>query len=146
MIPSWVSSWCYQQIDWKVIARYKHSRLFGLVFCNEEKMFYNFDTRSFGYSLATSVNWAFNLLVSMTFLSLTELMTKHVSKRHWKGHHYFEQWMFINQTKLISFENFGETYTPPYGLWPTHQGILKGEVSLYPWPPVWLVWISLFCK
>ncbi len=26
------------------------------------------------------------------------------------------------------------------------QGILKGEVSLYPWPPVWLVRISLFCK
>jgi len=26
------------------------------------------------------------------------------------------------------------------------QGILKGEVSLYSWPPVWLVWISLFCK
>ena len=24
------------------------------------------------------------------------------------------------------------------------QGILKGEVSLYHWPPVWLVWISLF--
>jgi len=27
-----------------------------------------------------------------------------------------------------------------------NQGILKGEVSLYCWPPVWLVWISLFCK
>ncbi len=26
------------------------------------------------------------------------------------------------------------------------QGILKGEVSLYHSPPVWLVWISLFCK
>ncbi len=26
------------------------------------------------------------------------------------------------------------------------QGILKGEVSLYRWPPVWPVWISLFCK
>jgi hypothetical protein len=28
----------------------------------------------------------------------------------------------------------------------TQQGILKGEISLYCWPPVWLVWISLFCK
>ncbi len=27
-----------------------------------------------------------------------------------------------------------------------YQGILNGEVSLYHWPPVWLVWISLFCK
>ncbi len=26
------------------------------------------------------------------------------------------------------------------------QGILKGEVSLYSWPPVWPVWVSLFCK
>jgi hypothetical protein len=26
------------------------------------------------------------------------------------------------------------------------QGILKGEVLLYCWPPVWLVWISLFTK
>ncbi len=25
----------------KGIARYKHSSLFGLIFCNEEKMFYN---------------------------------------------------------------------------------------------------------
>jgi hypothetical protein len=27
------------RLDWKVIARYKHSTLFGLVFCNEEKKF-----------------------------------------------------------------------------------------------------------
>ncbi len=30
---------------------------------------------------------------------------------------------------------------------PKHQAtILKGEELLYHWPPVWLVWISLFCK
>ncbi len=28
----------------------------------------------------------------------------------------------------------------------SHQGILKGEVSLYCLPPVWLVWITLFCN
>jgi hypothetical protein len=32
------------RLDWKVIARYKHSSLFGLVFYNEEKKFYNIDT------------------------------------------------------------------------------------------------------
>ncbi len=31
------------RLDWKVIARYKQSSLFGLVVSNEGKMFYNFD-------------------------------------------------------------------------------------------------------
>ncbi len=42
MLPSWVSSWCYQQIfrlDWKANTRYKHSSLFGLVISNEGKKF-----------------------------------------------------------------------------------------------------------
>jgi len=34
------------RLDWKVIARYKHSSLFGLVICNEEKKFYDIDTLS----------------------------------------------------------------------------------------------------
>lgn len=33
--------------------------------------------RSFCYSIATSVNWLFNLLISLTFISLTELITTH---------------------------------------------------------------------
>ena len=32
------------RLAWKVIARYKHSSLFGLIFCNEEKKFYKIDT------------------------------------------------------------------------------------------------------
>jgi hypothetical protein len=47
MLPSWVSAWCYQQmlrLHWKVITRYKHSSLFGLVVGNEGKKFYNIDT------------------------------------------------------------------------------------------------------
>jgi hypothetical protein len=34
------------RIDWKVIARYKHSSLFGLFVSNKEKKFYNIDTRT----------------------------------------------------------------------------------------------------
>lgn len=36
-------------------------------------------SRSVSLSIATSMNWAFNLLVSMTFLTLTEAITKQVS-------------------------------------------------------------------
>jgi hypothetical protein len=32
-------------LDWKVLAKYKHSSLFGLFISNEEKKFYNIDTR-----------------------------------------------------------------------------------------------------
>ena len=34
------------RLDWKVIARYKHPSLFGLVVSNEGKKFYNIDTLS----------------------------------------------------------------------------------------------------
>ncbi len=34
------------RLDWKVIARYKQSSLFGLVIRNEGKKFYNIDTSS----------------------------------------------------------------------------------------------------
>ncbi len=35
------------RLDWKVIARYKHSRLFGLFVSNEGNKFYNIDIWSF---------------------------------------------------------------------------------------------------
>jgi hypothetical protein len=34
------------RLDWKVIARYKHYSLFGLVISNKIKKFYNIDNRS----------------------------------------------------------------------------------------------------
>ena len=34
------------RLDWKVIARHKHSSLFGLVISNEGKKFYKTDTRT----------------------------------------------------------------------------------------------------
>ncbi len=33
-----------ERLDWKVIARYIHYSLFGLIISNEEKKFYNIDT------------------------------------------------------------------------------------------------------
>jgi hypothetical protein len=38
--------------------------------------------------------------------------------------------MTPNKTSLDQIETFTASECP-------HQGILKGEVSLYPWPPVW---------
>jgi hypothetical protein len=32
------------RLDWKVIARYKHSSLLGLIVSDKEKKFYNIDT------------------------------------------------------------------------------------------------------
>jgi hypothetical protein len=32
------------RLDWKAIAKLKHSSLFGLVICNEEKKIYNIET------------------------------------------------------------------------------------------------------
>jgi hypothetical protein len=42
------------RVDWKVIARYKHSSLFGLVFCNKEKKIYDIDTSSFSSDFKVS--------------------------------------------------------------------------------------------
>jgi hypothetical protein len=44
------------RLDWKVIARYKHSGLFGLIVSNEGKKFYNIDTRSSSSSISS---WGF---------------------------------------------------------------------------------------
>jgi hypothetical protein len=37
------------RLDWKVVARYKHSSLFGLIISNEGKKIYNIDTRCQSY-------------------------------------------------------------------------------------------------
>ncbi len=42
------------RLDWKVIARYKCSSLFGLDFNDEGKKFYNIDSRSFRKLSATN--------------------------------------------------------------------------------------------
>ncbi len=57
-------------------------------------------------------------------------------------------WQLHNQQTAFLLRGWGrggeEFNTKCYQV--QNKGILKGEVSLYCWPPVWLVWISLFCK
>ena len=49
------------RLDWKVIARYKPSSLFGLIISNEEIKFYNIDTSVANViKLFTVVSYAFS--------------------------------------------------------------------------------------
>ena len=41
------------RLDWKVIAMFKHSSLFGLVISNEEKKLYDIDSRSLHFFVST---------------------------------------------------------------------------------------------
>ncbi len=49
---------------------------------------------------------------------------------------------------MVETAYFEEQIRLPYllgvGWSSTNQGILKGEISLYRWPPVWLVWNQLY--
>ncbi len=44
------------RLVWKVIAIYKHCRLFGLVISNKGKKFYNIDTNGLYYKHITIIN------------------------------------------------------------------------------------------
>jgi hypothetical protein len=47
-----------------------------------------------------------------------------------------------NSVKLLKIDMFWSL--SHLMLWTLSQRILKGEASLYPWPPVWLVWNQLY--
>jgi hypothetical protein len=62
------------RLDWKVIARYKHSSLFGLVISNGRKKFYNIDTR-----------WSRFRTSSMRFSETSKrnpILKSHLHERH----------------------------------------------------------------
>ncbi len=62
-------------------------------------------------------------------------------------HHSRQQWHLSKQLLLCSPNNLSvETLClSKYQSWHSiSQGILKGEVSLYHWPPLWLVWNQLY--
>ncbi len=60
-------------------------------------------------------------------------------------HYYY--YYYIYKTMLNYFGNWRPSYFGGFGwklTFVSYQGILKGEVSLYCWPPVWLVWNQLY--
>jgi len=48
------------------------------------------------------------------------------------------------QNKTHCLASGGAMLDTPVPIRTLKQGILKGEVSLYRWPPVWLVWNELY--
>jgi hypothetical protein len=47
------------RLDWKVIARYKHSSLFGLASATEKKKFYKIDTKLNPLQQRSTKSWNF---------------------------------------------------------------------------------------
>ncbi len=64
-----------------------------------------------------------------------------------KGRRPFSTWLPLQTRTLSATSGPGvhviNTFSESKTLRP-NQGILKGEVSLYHWPPVWLVWNQLY--
>ncbi len=81
---------------------------------------------------STSLSWWSNYTDEQFLKWLTELTSS-----------LFYTWLTTNATFHIKTLTLNITTSSTIAL---NQGILKGEVSLYRWPPVWLVWISLFRK
>ncbi len=59
--------------------------------------------------------------------------------KHWSHH----SAAFILAGLEFPMEHPNLLFHPIFKTW-WNQGILKGEVSLYHWPPVWLVWNQLY--
>ncbi len=51
---------------------------------------------------------------------------------------------FLSNLFRQTFLRASYIYIGEGSLWKCKQGILNGDVSLYHWPPVWLVWNQLY--
>ncbi|OTF73761.1 hypothetical protein BLA29_004178 [Euroglyphus maynei] len=77
---TWTNEWCPSQYSWMTIAGLMFYLFFfapgmGPMPWTITSEIYPLWARSFCYSVSTSFNWFFNLLVSLTFLTLTNLLT-----------------------------------------------------------------------
>ncbi len=81
------------------------------------------------------------VLVREIYISLAKHQTTNFKKslKHIQGH--FE-WTVLWIGDHIHNTSFSSLLTS--GPNKLEQGILKGEVSLYSWPPIWLVWNYLY--
>jgi len=100
------------------------------------------DLISYGiWNVPTGSNW--NCLPRPEFLNSRIILTLSLKTKS------FLKFKRKNVEAVLSFETFskqGRFYMIDLKSSYWIQGILKGGVSLYCWPPVCLVWISLFWK
>lgn len=78
---TWADGWCPSRYSWVAVAALAIYLLFfapgmGPMPWTINSEIYPMWARSSCNSVATSTNWMFNLLISMTFLTLTEVLTK----------------------------------------------------------------------
>lgn len=78
---TWAADWCPSRYSWVAVAALAIYLLFfapgmGPMPWTINSEIYPMWARSSCNSVATSTNWFFNLLISMTFLTLTEVLTK----------------------------------------------------------------------
>ncbi|PSN44707.1 Proton myo-inositol cotransporter [Blattella germanica] len=78
---TWAADWCPSKYSWVAVVALGIYLLFfapgmGPMPWTINSEIYPMWARSSCNSLATSTNWMFNLLISMTFLTLTELVTR----------------------------------------------------------------------
>jgi len=70
------------RLDWKVIARYKHSSLFGLVVCNEGKKFYNIDSKKHSLILISNLIDILFILERVIFQAFSGVSPKVIFSAH----------------------------------------------------------------
>ncbi len=71
------------RLDWKVIARYKHSSIFGLVVSNKGKKFYNIGTRSSSLRLLFFVADASCVCLRQIFTNQSAFFDNHLGVSLW---------------------------------------------------------------
>lgn len=118
----WAYNWCPSRYSWMTILGLLLYLFFfapglGAMPWTINSEIYPLWARSSCFSLATSFNWAFNLLVSMTFLTLTEAITKYGTFYLYAGLSslgWLFFFFFLPETKGKSLEEVSDLFAHPW--------------------------------
>lgn len=118
----WAYNWCPSRYSWMTILGLLLYLFFfapglGAMPWTINSEIYPLWARSTCFSLATSFNWAFNLLVSMTFLTLTEAVTKYGTFYLYAGLSslgWIFFFFFLPETKGKSLEDVSDLFAHPW--------------------------------